>query len=176
MVYAHISSRRIGRAVPITVLMADDKEVVLSSIRLLLGSDPEVRIVGEAASFRETVQRATDLKPQVVVMDLHMLGESSVSPQEIKSLLDTLGSRLISASIRTANICDILLKMFCRKLSKASSLPPQSRQTCRSHRTANIKYKRLDKFQFVFVPIGLPNQRLCQYYEASHHQHTSEEN
>src|ERR1700720_609796 len=61
-------------------------------------------------------------------------------------------------------------------LSRAAALPPHPRETCRSHRTANIKYKRLDKFQFVFVPIGLPNQRLRQYYEASHHQHTSEEN
>jgi DNA-binding NarL/FixJ family response regulator len=36
---------------PITVLLTDDKEVVRSSIRLLLDSDPEIRIVGEAATF-----------------------------------------------------------------------------------------------------------------------------
>ena len=83
---------------PITVLLADDKEVVLSSIRLLLGSDPEIRIVGEAASFRQTIQSATDLKPQIIVMDVHMPDDSSVSPQEIKSQLDTLGSRLIAMS------------------------------------------------------------------------------
>ena len=82
----------------ITVLVADDKQVVLSAIRLLLGSDPELRIVGEAANFRQTFQSATELKPQVVVMDLHMPDESCLSPQEIKSLLDTLGSRLIAMS------------------------------------------------------------------------------
>lgn len=82
----------------ITVLVADDKQVVLSAIRLLLGSDPEIRIVGEAATFRQTFQSATELKPQVVVMDLHMPDESRLSPQEIKSLLDTLGSRLIAMS------------------------------------------------------------------------------
>ena len=80
-----------GRAMPITVLVADDKEVVLSSIRLLLGSDPEIRIVGEAANFQQTLQRASELKPQIVVMDLHMPDDSSVSPQEIKSVLNTLG-------------------------------------------------------------------------------------
>jgi DNA-binding NarL/FixJ family response regulator len=84
--------------VPITVLLADDKEVVLSSIRLLLSPDPGIRIVGEAGSFHQTIQSALDLKPQVVVMDLHMPDESSVSPQEIKSLLDRLGSRLIGIS------------------------------------------------------------------------------
>ena len=83
---------------PITVLVADDKEAVLSSIRLLLGPDPEIRTVGEAASFRQTLQRATELKPQIVVMDLHMPDESCLSSQEIKSQLDRLGSRLIAMS------------------------------------------------------------------------------
>jgi two-component system response regulator NreC len=83
---------------PITVLLSDDKEVVRSSIRLLLDSDPEIRMVGEAVNFRQTIQSAIDLKPQIVVMDLHMPDASSVNPQEIKSLLDTLGSRLIAIS------------------------------------------------------------------------------
>jgi DNA-binding NarL/FixJ family response regulator len=83
---------------PITVLVADDKEVVLSSIRLLLGLDPEIRMVGEAVNFQQTIQLATELKPQVVVMDLHMLDESCMSLQEIKSQLDRLGSRLIAMS------------------------------------------------------------------------------
>jgi two-component system response regulator NreC len=83
---------------PIAVLMANDKDVVLSSIRLLLNQDPEIRIVGEAASFRQTLQSATDLKPQIVVMDIHMPDESCMSPQEIKSQLESLGSRLIAMS------------------------------------------------------------------------------
>lgn len=83
---------------PITVLVADDKEVVLSSIRLLLRSNTEIRVVGEAVSFHQTLHRALELKPQIVLMDLHMPDESSVNPQEIKSLLDELGSRLIAMS------------------------------------------------------------------------------
>jgi len=83
---------------PITVLVADDKDVVLSSIRLLFRANPEIRMVGEATTFQRTIQSAIELKPQVVVMDLHMPDDSSVSPQEIKSLLDTLGSRLIAMS------------------------------------------------------------------------------
>ena len=57
---------------PTTVLVADDKEVVLSSIRLLLDIEPGIRIVGEAGSFQQTIHSALDLKPQVVVMDPHM--------------------------------------------------------------------------------------------------------
>jgi DNA-binding NarL/FixJ family response regulator len=83
---------------PITVLLADDKEVVRSSIRLLLSSDPEIRIVGEASNFLETIKSAVNLEPQVVVMDIHMPDASSVTPQEIKSLFNTLGSRIIAIS------------------------------------------------------------------------------
>jgi DNA-binding NarL/FixJ family response regulator len=83
---------------PITVLLADDKEVVRSSMRLLLSSDPEIRIVGEASNFLQTIKSAVDLEPQIVVMDLHMPDASSVNPQEIKSLLNTSGSRLIAIS------------------------------------------------------------------------------
>ena len=83
---------------PITVLLTDDKEVVRSSIRLLLDSDPEIRVIEEAANFQQTIQCATDLKPRIIVMDLHMADDSSVNAREIKSLLSTLGSRLIAIS------------------------------------------------------------------------------
>jgi two-component system response regulator DevR len=46
---------------PITVLLTDDKEVVRHSIQLLLGSEPEIRIVGEATTFQQTLQRGTAL-------------------------------------------------------------------------------------------------------------------
>jgi DNA-binding NarL/FixJ family response regulator len=84
--------------VPVTVLLADDKEVVRDSIRLLLSSDPEICIVGEASNFVETIKSAVNLEPQVVVMDIHMPDASSVTPHEIKSLSNTLGSRIIAIS------------------------------------------------------------------------------
>jgi len=43
---------------PITVLLTDDKEVARRSIRLLLDSDPEIRIVSEASTFLETIKSA----------------------------------------------------------------------------------------------------------------------
>lgn len=82
----------------ITVLLIDDKEVIRTSVRLLLDSDPEINIVGEGVNFQQTVQSAMDLKPQVVVMDIHMPDNSTLNPQEFKLLLDTLGSRLIAMS------------------------------------------------------------------------------
>ena len=53
---------------------------------------------GEATTFQQTVQSAIELKLQVVVMDLHIPDGPSVKPEEIKTLLKTLGSRLIAIS------------------------------------------------------------------------------
>ena len=83
---------------PITVLLTDDEEAVRRSIRRLLDSDPEIHTVGEAVNVQQTIQRVIELKPQIVVLDLRIADNSSVNPQEIKSQLITLGSRLIAIS------------------------------------------------------------------------------
>jgi hypothetical protein len=99
MVYTSPSSRRNrGGVVPITVLLSDDKEVMRRSLRVLLDFDPEIQVVGEAGNFQQTVQSAIDLKPQIVVIGLHMLDARSVSPQKIKSVFNRLGSQLVAIS------------------------------------------------------------------------------
>ena len=128
---------------PITVLLTDDKEVVRHSIRLLLASDPEIRIVGEAASFRQTIQLASDLKPQVVVMDLHMTDDFSVSPQEIKSTLHALGPRLIAISFWDDKDTRALAERFgavilLDKLTFATELIPEIKAVCIKQRSASV--------------------------------------
>jgi DNA-binding NarL/FixJ family response regulator len=71
----------------IKVLLADDQELVRRAIRSLLREHPEIELVGEASNFTETVQLASGLEPQVVVLDLHMKDEEAVAPGEIKSQL-----------------------------------------------------------------------------------------
>lgn len=83
---------------PITVLLTDNEEAVRRSIRRLLDSDPEIHTVGEALNFQQTIQRAIELKPQIVLLDLRMADNSSVNPKEIKLQLSALGSRLIAIS------------------------------------------------------------------------------
>ncbi len=56
----------------ITVLLADNREVIRQAIRKLLGDRPEIHLVGEAASFAQTVRLTRDLQPNVVLMDLHI--------------------------------------------------------------------------------------------------------
>src|SRR5512139_2442554 len=58
--------------VPTRVLIADDHSVVRQGLRMFLGSDPELEIVGEARDGAEAVRLAQQLTPNVVLMDLLM--------------------------------------------------------------------------------------------------------
>jgi len=57
---------------PIRVLIADDHAVVRHGLRMFLGTDPELEIVGEAGDGAEALQMALQLHPDVVLMDLLM--------------------------------------------------------------------------------------------------------
>lgn len=56
----------------ITVLLADDHNVVRQGLCALLRSEPGIEVVGEAETGREAVQLASQLRPDVVVMDIAM--------------------------------------------------------------------------------------------------------
>jgi DNA-binding NarL/FixJ family response regulator len=60
------------------VLIVDDHPVYRSGLRALLAAEPDVTVVGEASDGREAVERATELQPDVVVMDLQMPGGSGI--------------------------------------------------------------------------------------------------
>jgi DNA-binding NarL/FixJ family response regulator len=56
----------------IRVLIADDDDLMRSGLAELLGSDPTIETVGEAATGREAIDRARRLAPDVVLMDVRM--------------------------------------------------------------------------------------------------------
>jgi DNA-binding NarL/FixJ family response regulator len=56
----------------IRVLIADDQRLVRSGFRMILGSDPELEVVGEADDGVEAVAAARTLAPDVVLMDVRM--------------------------------------------------------------------------------------------------------
>lgn len=54
------------------ILLADDHQIVREGLRLLVNSQPDMEVVGEAANGLEVLSLARNLKPDVVVMDLTM--------------------------------------------------------------------------------------------------------
>ena len=57
---------------PIRILIVDDHSVVRQGLKMFLGLDPELEVVGEAADGAEGVKQAKALNPDVVLMDLLM--------------------------------------------------------------------------------------------------------
>jgi len=54
------------------VLLADDHMVVRIGLTALIDSEPDMQVVGEAENGREAIERARDLLPDVIVMDISM--------------------------------------------------------------------------------------------------------
>ena len=57
---------------PIKVLLADDDELFLQSLKALIERQPELAVVAEAANGVEALELAEQLAPDAVVIDLHM--------------------------------------------------------------------------------------------------------
>jgi NarL family two-component system response regulator LiaR len=56
----------------IRVLIADDHAILRKGIRALLGTEPDIEVVGETSDGLETVVQAEALRPDVILMDLVM--------------------------------------------------------------------------------------------------------
>lgn len=63
---------------PVTVLIADDHEVVRVGLAALIDGNPDLSIVASAGSGREAVQQARRFRPDVAVLDIRMPGGSGV--------------------------------------------------------------------------------------------------
>ena len=76
---------------PIRLLIVDDHKVVREGLRSFLGTEPGIKIVGEAADGRQALDRvlalgAEGLRPDVVLMDLEMQPVDGIeATREIRS-------------------------------------------------------------------------------------------
>lgn len=71
----------------IKLLLVDDHEIVRAGLRMLFMAHDDMEIVGEASSGEEAIRKVTDLKPDVVLMDVAMPGLSGIeATRRIKAL------------------------------------------------------------------------------------------
>jgi DNA-binding NarL/FixJ family response regulator len=80
------------------VLIADESDVMRTAIRKTLEEAQSIDVVGEAATFAETMQKIADLKPDVLLLDLHLPEKRDFTPALVKSQLGTVSTVAVSLS------------------------------------------------------------------------------
>ena len=65
------------------VFLADDHPIVLAGIRALVSADDALEVVGEAADGRTALRLATELKPDIAILDISMPGLNGVKVAEL---------------------------------------------------------------------------------------------
>lgn len=57
---------------PVRIVLVDDDPMVRTALGMILGGDPSLRVVGEAADGQEALEVVAALAPEVVLMDIRM--------------------------------------------------------------------------------------------------------
>jgi DNA-binding NarL/FixJ family response regulator len=85
----------------IRVVLADDQALVRAGFRSLLDAQDDIEVVGEAGNGDEAVRLATQLMPDIVLMDIRMPGVDGLS-----------ATRRIAADDRMGNVRVVILTTF----------------------------------------------------------------
>jgi DNA-binding NarL/FixJ family response regulator len=80
------------------VLIADDSEIMRKVLRKTLEEEQKIDIVGEAETFAQTVQLIRDLKPDVLLLDLHLPEKRDIRPELVKAQLRCVCTLAVSLS------------------------------------------------------------------------------
>ena len=101
----------------VRVFLAEDAEIMRRAIRNILSEREDIKIVGEAATLSEVIQKMAELQPDEIVFDLHMadgekdplpagpkiLAISFANDDEAKLLAERIGASVLLDKLELAN-------------------------------------------------------------------------
>ncbi|PYY22638.1 MAG: DNA-binding response regulator [Acidobacteria bacterium] len=169
----------------ISVLLVDDHSLVRRGFRRMLEDESDMQVVGEASSGGEAVQLAGKLRPQVILMDCALQGESGITATRkiIEALPDTAVLMLSMHSEETLvrqsleagargyilkNASDLDLAAAIRRVLDGNVvLDPQLKrtETLRGERAGGLTSRELEVLQL--IAMGKSNKEIASDLDLS---------
>jgi len=169
----------------ISVLLVDDHSLVRRGFRRMLEDESDMQVIGEASSGGEAVQLAGKLRPQVILMDCALQGESGITATRkiIEALPDTAVLMLSMHSEETLvrqsleagargyilkNASDLDLAAAIRRVLDGNVvLDPQLKrtETLRGERAGGLTSRELEVLQL--IAMGKSNKEIASDLDLS---------
>ncbi len=91
------------------VLLVDDHALFRRGLQMVLKQEPDIEVVGEAADGQEAVQKASELMPDVVLMDVKMPRRSGIeATEQLRELLPHVKILMLTISDEEADLYDAI--------------------------------------------------------------------
>jgi two-component system, NarL family, response regulator NreC len=81
----------------IKLLIADDHAILRHGLRRILEAEPDMSVIGEAATGIDAVKRAKQLKPDVVIMDISMPEQDGI--ESMRQIVKSLPARVLILTV-----------------------------------------------------------------------------
>ncbi|MFH9422508.1 response regulator [Streptomyces sp. NPDC017529] len=124
-------------AAPLRIVLADDERMVRTALRAIIGAEPDMEVVGEAATGAEAVPLIRELRPDIVLMDVRMpeIDGIRATEQVLAGLADPPRVIVVTTFENDAYVYDALragASGFLLKRSGAEDLVQAVRMVARS--------------------------------------------